>query len=470
MYPNPQDALPLPPHPDLHQYRKLAKELVKACKSGHPAAIAEWASTWVGSLARMPGMNVTADLREFIVRRGEDVEGLARRKLVESAPSASNCSLAAAQFVLARAHGFVSWPKFVRHIEGIVAASTPVSTFELAVDAIIAGNAGSLERLLRGNPQLPRARSTREHRATLLHYVSANGVETFRQRTPANAPEIAKILLDAGAAVDAVADVYGGGATTLGLVATSFPPFRAGVQNTLMQILLDHGAAIDGPIAGNGQSVIAGALANGRPEAAEYLATQRARLDLDTAAGLGNLDVVRTFVEEDRSVKEGATEVQLARGFLWACAYGRNAVVEFLLDKGVDIATVDSGGQSGLHWAVMGGHLSTIHVLMKRKAPLEIKNVYGGTVLGQAVWSAAHGGDPAIYVPVLEALITSGAKLMERHPPINKRIDDLLQRHGSLSDATLFWYGENGERAGESEQRAGENESATRDAAKGEQE
>ena len=33
MYPNPQDALPLPPRPNLEQYKKLAKDLVKAWKS-----------------------------------------------------------------------------------------------------------------------------------------------------------------------------------------------------------------------------------------------------------------------------------------------------------------------------------------------------------------------------------------------------------------------------------------------------
>ena len=29
MYPNPQDALPLPPRPSVEQYRKRAKDLVK---------------------------------------------------------------------------------------------------------------------------------------------------------------------------------------------------------------------------------------------------------------------------------------------------------------------------------------------------------------------------------------------------------------------------------------------------------
>jgi len=40
----------------------------------------------------------------------------------------------------------------------------------------------------------------RRHHATLLHYVGANGIESFRQKTPANAVDIARLLLDAGAA------------------------------------------------------------------------------------------------------------------------------------------------------------------------------------------------------------------------------------------------------------------------------
>ena len=91
----------------------------------------------------------------------------------------------------------------------------PHSSFEAAADAIVSGAVAALERLLHDDPELVRARSTREHRATLLHYVSANGVENYRQKTPANAVEVAKLLLDAGAEVDAAADMYGGGSTTL---------------------------------------------------------------------------------------------------------------------------------------------------------------------------------------------------------------------------------------------------------------
>ena len=49
----------------------------------------------------------------------------------------------------------------------------------------------------------------REHAATLLHYTSANGVEGYRQKTPPNAVEITRALLQAGAQPDALADMYG---------------------------------------------------------------------------------------------------------------------------------------------------------------------------------------------------------------------------------------------------------------------
>src|SRR6202041_1140428 len=122
---------------------------------------------------------------------------------------------------------------------------------EAAADAIVSGAIATLKGLLREDPQLIRARPTRDHDATLLHYVAANGVENYRQKTPNNIVEITETLLDSGAEVDATADVYGGGCSTLGLAATSVHPERAGVQEGLLQILLDHGADIDLQSAGN---------------------------------------------------------------------------------------------------------------------------------------------------------------------------------------------------------------------------
>lgn len=91
--------------------------------------------------------------------------------------------------------------------------------FESAVDALIAGDARTLQAMLRDDPELVRARSARPHHATLLHYIGTNGVEDERQKYPPNAVEMLKLLLVAGADVNAEADLYGGGATTLGLDA-----------------------------------------------------------------------------------------------------------------------------------------------------------------------------------------------------------------------------------------------------------
>lgn len=152
----------------------------------------------------------------------------------------------------------------------------------MAVDAIIRGDAARLKSLLRENPELVRGRSTREHHSTLLHYVSANGVEDFRQKTPKNIVQIAKILIDAGAAVNAESDAYAGRSTALGLTATSWHPHNAGVQFALMELLIDHGATTDGPDSGSG---VVGCLHNGSREAAEFFASRGARLDLEGANG-----------------------------------------------------------------------------------------------------------------------------------------------------------------------------------------
>jgi len=408
VFPNPQDALPLPPHPSLEQYKKIAKDLSKACKSGGPEAIRAWAQDWLGNHPTIDG-----------------IAAFAERTLLGDR---SHCALTRAQFVIARLHGYESWPRFARHVEALARQISPESQFEAAADAIVTGDLVTLRQLLRDTPALIRARSHREHNATLLHYTAANGVENYRQKTPPKIVEIAEFLLNAGTEIDAIANVYGGGCTTLGLAATSVHPERAGVQEALVQTLLDHGANIDhDSAAGNGQSIVTGCLANGRPKAAEFLASRGARLDLVAAAGLGRLDLVETFYPQ-------ATREQVRDGFLWACEYGRNSVVEFLLAKAVEPAAHSRDGQTGLHWAVIGGQIDTVQLLLRHNAPLEMKNSYGGTVLGQALWSAANGGDPALYVAILETLVEAGARVPERHAAVNEQIDHWLARHGCRTE------------------------------------
>lgn len=67
---------------------------------------------------------------------------------------------------------------------------------------------------------------------------------------------IAELLLDAGSEIDAVADMYNGGCTTLELVATSIHPRVAGVLRPLLDLLLARGARIDAPGGGNWGGIV----------------------------------------------------------------------------------------------------------------------------------------------------------------------------------------------------------------------
>ncbi len=291
--------------------------------------------------------------------------------------------------------------------DGPARAASSVSRFEAAADAIVSGDSATLERLLREDPDLVRARSTRDHHSTLLHYVSANGVEDFRQKTPKNIVAIAKLLLDAGSDPNAGSNAYAGRATTLELTATSCHPENAGVQIELMTLLIERGARVDG-------AAVNACLHNGRGRAAGFLAERGAALDLEAAAGIGRLDIVKESFQEDGSLRPPATREQMLDGFAWACEFGRTAVVDFLLERGVPAGgKLRHYGETGLHWAAYGGHSDTVTLLLERGAPVDARDEgYGGTPLGWALhqWSNLPEGVPGEpYYEVVALLARAGA-------------------------------------------------------------
>ena len=397
------DALPLPPRPNLEQYRKLAKDLLRACKKGTDEAIGQWTERWAGRVAELQG------------RPAADFQAPARRVLrqwrtpQEPQGSTTGCTLAGAQFLLAQLHGFANWPKFARHLEGIERAGSTVSLFEAAIDAIVSGDLSALRKLLAANPDLARERSMREHRSTLLHYVSANGVEDFRQKTPNNIVEIAELLLDGGADVNAESEAYGGHSTTLNLTATSCHPQEAGVQIPLLELLLDRGAII-------GRNDVVACLQNGRGQAAAFLASRGAALDLEGAAGAGRLDVVRAFFDDAGSLQPPATAEQRTKGFAWACEFGRTEVVDFLLGKGASVHDkLPHHGQTGLHWAAWEGHSGTVQLLLGRGARVDARDdEFGGTPLGWALYhwaNSAQAVERGRFHETVALLARAGARL-----------------------------------------------------------
>jgi hypothetical protein len=327
-----------------------------------------------------------------------------------------------------------------------------IARFEAAADAVVTGDTTTLGQFLRDDPELVQARSARPHHATLLHYVSANGVEDDRQVTPSNAVEIATMLLDAHAEVDAPADTYGGGPqqTTLNLLASSVHPARAGLQVPLVHALLDFGAAVDG--VQKDDSPLLTALAFQYPDAARALATRGARVDtILAAAGLGREDLVRRLVDTNGKLSPGARlspvpklsqepKAHLERALIWAATFGHAPIVDFLTQHYVDISATDGQGFTALHWAAFRGHLDVIDVLLRHRAPLEATNRYGGTVLDMTVWAAAHvdgvfqdGGFGHVdYVPVVERLLAAGARVdVLRRASGRRAVDAILAEHGA---------------------------------------
>jgi ankyrin repeat protein len=381
------DAHRLPPRPDLEQYRKLAKDFQRACRSTEPGAFRACALRWLEILALATSGEVTIDARARIEREAHRIEH--RWRKLQKEERRTRCLLADAQLFVAREHGFASWPKFVRHLEQLHERDSPVANYEVAVDAIVSGDIATLSRLLRAHPELARARSTREHRSTLLHYVSANGVEDYRQKTPPNIVEITRLLLEAGADVDATSEAYGGGSTTLGLAATSIHPEQAGVQIALMDVLLQHGASLEQP----GYPLVKGCLANGQGGAARYLASRGAALDFEEAAGVGRLDLVTRYFNAQRSLATGLTAAQLQSGFLYACGYGQTQVAAFLLDKGVDPNVANAERQTALHWDAYGPHVEIARLLLQHGANVNVRDAAGRTPLDWAEEGRASATD-----------------------------------------------------------------------------
>ena len=277
--------------------------------------------------------------------------------------------------------------------------------FEPAVDALIAGDVDAITRLIDNQPTLVTARSTRPHGATLLHYVSANGVEDERQRTPANIIALATLLLDAGADVNATANVYGGGATTLALTVTSAHPRAAGVQLGLAALLLERDATID-------RDIVSNCLANGCPEAAAFMAEHMlARGDtlrLDEAAGIGRIDIVASLLPHIDS-----DDAVLGEAMQQATWYDQRAVLTLLLEHGVPVdVRAPRGGATALHVAAYLGNVALVELLLQHGAnPLAVDAIWKTTPLvwAQHAHQVEHRGPAEAYQAVMRRLVHSAA-------------------------------------------------------------
>src|SRR5579883_702700 len=101
------DLRAIPPRPNLEYYKKRAKTLVKDFRAAEPSAV-ETVATFLGSGAR-------------------------------------RLTLTGAQAIVAREHGFVSWPRFAAHVQALQNAGSRAYAFEAAADAIAQGDEAILQ-------------------------------------------------------------------------------------------------------------------------------------------------------------------------------------------------------------------------------------------------------------------------------------------------------------------------------------
>lgn len=135
------------------------------------------------------------------------------------------------QEAIARQFGYRDWNEIIYQDQSIS------ESFERAIDLILNGNIMDLNSLIDADPDIVDRRSPFGHRASLIHYLAANGVETHRQVTPYNGAAIMQLLLNRGADPHKRHNIYQGSGTLQDLIKTSAHPNEAGIANSLLELL-----------------------------------------------------------------------------------------------------------------------------------------------------------------------------------------------------------------------------------------
>jgi ankyrin repeat protein len=226
----------------------------------------------------------------------------------------------------------------------------------LALDvgtAIQGGDVARLERLLRENPGLAKARivDARGAARTLLH-VAADWPGHF----PNGAATVA-VLIAAGAEVNAPM-IGPHSETPLHWAASSD-------DVAVLDALLDGGADIEAPGAVfTGGAPMSDAVVFAQWRAAGRLLERGARTTIWQAAALGLLD----RVAETCARQPPPTTEEITNAFWSACRGGQRQTAEYLVRRGADLNWIGHDGQTPLEAAQKSGHEDLVAWLRSRGA------------------------------------------------------------------------------------------------------
>ena len=294
-----------------------------------------------------------------------------------------------ARAVVAAEHGFDSWPAFESHVAALGDSNAP---FLRAYRAIEAHDVQALRTLLDRFPELVSARGTNDN--DLLGMASASCDE-----------RLVAVLLDHGA------DVTRGNAhgwTPLHQAAYSDLP-------TMARMLLAAGARVDASARGDGGTALVVALFWGNRPTAELLAERGPTpRNLRVGAGLGRLELAdepgahRGFYRPHSGFPawrpgDDPQEV-LDEALAWAARNDRADTLDTLVERG---ARVDADVYRGtaLAWAAACGCVGAVRRLVALGADVDQRATFGGPTHGEGVTAlhlAAQNGDVATIRVLLE--------------------------------------------------------------------
>ena len=320
-----------------------------------------------------------------------------------------------ARLVYAREHGFETWDDLTRRVNLLAAnpATAATEPFMAVFVALKSGNAAAFEALLRTNPRLANERGTNGN--TLLNLaVSFAGKADWNGGLSPIAT-----LLAAGADVNEANDR---GWTPLHAAAYSNQP-------EIASLLVEKGAALDAEAHGAGGTPLIAALFWGHRAVADLLGRHSvAPNNLRVAAGLGIPELVDACIQSDGAL---TPEACAARGFyrphsgfpdwqpstepqevldealVWACKSNRLLVLEQLVKAGARL-NADPYRGTPLIWAAACNCVETVAWLLDHGASINQKATFGGLTHGQGV-TALHMAAQSGQLPVLKLLIERGA-------------------------------------------------------------
>lgn len=340
----------LPPSPDLDQLRRLAKERLRAIRSGDDEA-----KRWIGASAGEP-------------------------------------TLSAVQLRLARDVGFPSWAKL---------------RLEVARRQLLDGrDAGALTDFVEKHPELATADLTNwsDHPlgASPLGYLAMARFDTTSGvwRDVADTGAAANVLIAAGAPVDGGPDDR----ETPLITAASYG------DADIAAVLIAAGADIDAVAhddAGGvpGGSALLHAAVFGNTEVIDVLAEAGAQIrSLEEAAAVGNLD--------GWDVDTTTAQTRL-RALIMAADHQRIDVIDALVAAGTGLDDQDEAfGRQALRLAASNGRVASVTSLVGHGADRTRRDASGFTALDHCRHSRRHVDDMAPY-DVIEAILTSEAPAAE---------------------------------------------------------